>query len=171
MKWLRVLASLLAFAAITGCSGSKATASGAQGASGSARASGGGSTASPIARAPLDPCKLLTQREASAAAGVQVRAGKPVPNLLDTTTCDFDTPANDQLTITEEPMDLYDSFAVTGGTSIRGIGEKAQWENIFGSVHLLIVEHGRMVEVIFPQKATSLSPAMTEAGKQIASRM
>lgn len=160
MKWVRVLAALIVCAAITGCLGTKGTAS----------FSGGSAIAAPADPA-LDPCKLLTQAEASAALGLKVSPGRTIKNLMDTTTCAFATPAGDDLTIAIESPDFYNGVAANGGVPVQGIGAKALWLHMPWSNELYVLKDHSLVHVSFPGHATGLSPAMIMAGKQIASRM
>lgn len=131
----------------------------------------GVATGHAAAGAPItDPCKLLTQDEASAAMGAKVRPGQlthPGPGPR----CRFLTPSFAELYIDVSTPTLFNAYVQMGATPVAGIGDKAYWNHDqFGS-WLHIAKGGNLVTLGLPTTIASMTPAVEHAGKLIASRM
>lgn len=175
MKLMRVMTGAIALALICACSGTKA---------GPAQAASATTTAqpAPAARIP-NPCKLLTQAEASEAIGAKVDPGE-LKQFGAVTRCSFynkqDREREVFLDVHNDTATVPDSVLFEASTHspdakpVSGIGDQALWyhsDDRFGGTSLDILKGGRFVHVILPRTIKTLTPAVEKAGKLIASRM
>lgn len=117
-----------------------------------------------------NPCKLLTQAEASAAIGAKVGPGQ-LTNTGMTMRCRFFTPSQDELFLDASGTDLFDTYAHTGAVPVSGMGDKALWAHSEIGSWLYIVKGSNMITLGVPRTISSMTPAIQQAGKLIASRM
>lgn len=127
-----------------------------------------------------DPCKLLTQAEASEAMGASLEPGV-LKRFGVITRCTFSNkrvPEQDLFldvhneTAPESDSVLFDSYThVPDIQHVSGIGEQALWAHSELSTRLDIFKGGRLVEVGLPRQIATMTPALEKAGKLIASRM
>jgi hypothetical protein len=126
-----------------------------------------------VTPAPItDPCKLMTQDEASSVMGKKVGPGElthPGPKPR----CRFVTS-----TFQEIFIDVSDPPFVAGllqdGTvavSVPGIGDKAAWHHDQYSSALFIVKGSNAVVLGLPSTIATMTPAVEKEAKLIASRM
>lgn len=157
-----LLATPLAIA--TGCSGSAGKAAVPSGAAASA--------AQPPSRPIADPCRLLTLAEASAAIG-ETLVRNDVQHYGPVTRCRYFNAAAD------EPIWLDVADAATfGGLAhlpgirpVSGIGDQALWQHDELSTFVHILKGGNMVSMGLPRTLASMTPAVRQAAKRVASRM
>lgn len=175
MKLVRVMVVASALASTCACSGTK------PGPGQPADASTAGQPAS-VARIP-DPCKLLTQAEASEAIGAKLDAGE-LKQFGAITRCSFYNKQDREQelfldvqneTATVPDAALFDASTHGPGTKpVLGIGDQALWyhsDDRFGGTSLDILKGGRFVHVILPRTIATMTPAVEKAGKLIAGRM
>ena len=168
MKPFLLITGVVALAAACGCSSGKSE-SPVQAASAPA------ARAAPIA----DPCKLLTQAEAAEAIGMNVGPGE-TKRMGIITRCAFHDQAGQDLVIwldvhnetapVADP-ELFDSYTHLEVKPVSGIGEQALWAHNQIGTNLSILKGGRMVEVGLPREMATITPAVEQAAKLIASRM
>jgi hypothetical protein len=142
-------------------------------------------TASPAAAAarpaPIaDPCRLLTQDEASEAAGAKLSPGE-TRRFGSITRCSFFNKADPSrevmLDVQNEtasvPDDqLFDSYThMPDVHAVSGIGDQALWVHNEIASGFTILKGGHMVEMKLPRSVDPLSPPAQQAAKAIASRM
>jgi hypothetical protein len=169
MKFFQAITVLTLFAAVCACSGTK---------NGAAEPA---STSAPAAQTVriADPCKLLTQAEASEAIGAKLGPGE-LKRMGIITRCGYHNRARElelfldvhNETAPEPDAVLFDSYThMPNVKPVSGIGEGALWSHSdFGS-HLDILEGGKLVEMGLPRTLTTITPAVEKAATQIASRM
>lgn len=171
MRLARVIVIGVAFASACACSEKKATPDQPDPATNVQPAS-----AARIA----DPCKLLTQAEASEAMGAKLEPG--VSRQFGVITrCTFSNkriPEQDLFldvhneTAPESDSALFDSYThVPDIQHLSGIGDQALWAHSELSTRLGIFKGGRLVEVGLPRQIVTITPALDKAAKLIASRM
>lgn len=178
MKLMRVIVVASAFALICACSGTTTGPTQA----GDASATGQTAQAATATRIP-DPCKLLTQAEASEAIGAKLDAGE-LKRFGAITRCSFyNKQDRDQelfLDVHNETATVPDSVLFEASTHspdakpVREIGEQALWyhsDDRFGGTSLDILKGGRFVHVILPRTIKTMTPPVEKAAKLIASRM
>jgi hypothetical protein len=127
-----------------------------------------------------DPCKLLTQAEASEAMGASLEPGV-LRRFGVITRCTFSNkrvPEQDLFldvhneTAPESDSVLFDGYThVPDIQHVAGIGDQALWAHSELSTRLDIFKGGRLVEVGLPRTVATMTPALEKAGKLIASRM
>lgn len=170
MKRLSVFLSLAAMLLPCACSKNKPEAQAASSAAASP------ARATPIA----DPCTLLTQAEASAAAGVTLSPGQ-TRRFGVVTRCTFTDRADPSrevlLDVQNETApvadpELFDSYThLPDVQRVSGIGDQALWVHNEIDSEVDILKGGRLVEMKVPRSVTTMTPAITTAAKAIASRM
>lgn len=171
MKLARVIAIAVALASACACSNNKP-----------APEQGGPSTnvqAASVARI-ADPCKLLTQAEASEVLGANLDPGV-LKRFGVITRCTFYNKhvSGQELfldvhneTAPETDSALFDGYThMPGIKPVSGIGDQALWSHDELSTRLAILKGGRMVEVGLPRTISAMTPAIEKAAKLIASRM
>jgi len=137
-----------------------------------------------------DPCKLLTQVEASEAAGRKLNPGE-LERFGGITRCTFPDPTDSEGQIfldvhgeTAPVADaaLFDSYLhAPNGKPVSGIGDQAVWSHsempspsgrsVMKFTSLDILKGGRLVEVRLPGSMTTITAGVEKAGKLIAGRM
>lgn len=127
-----------------------------------------------------DPCKLLTQAEASEAMGAGLEPGV-LKRFGVITRCTFSNkrvPEQDLFldvhneTAPESDSVLFDSYThMPDIQHVSGIGDQALWAHSELSTRLDIFKGGRLVEVGLPRTVATMTPALEKTGKLIASRM
>lgn len=129
--------------------------------------------AAPAAAAIADPCKLLTQDEASAALGEHTGQGELKHFGSITTRCSFYSPSTQkELFLDVSNPGLFDAATHLGATPVAGIGDKALWQSDAHSSFLFIEKDGKVINMGgLPGGMATPSPAVQQAGKAIASRM
>lgn len=127
----------------------------------------------PAAAAITDPCKLLSQDEASAALGERTGPGQLKQFGKLTTRCSFHAPSTQhELFLDVSNPGLFDAATHLGATPVAGIGDKALWQSDAHSSFLFIEKNGRVIDMGgMPGGSATPSPAVQQAGKLIASRM
>jgi hypothetical protein len=118
-----------------------------------------------------DPCKLLTQAEASAVMGVAVGPGERTVPAPGHPRCRFFTAAHDELAVDVDDPALFDSYTHLGAKSVSGLGDKALWSHDEYGSRLVIAKGNEMIELVLPRTITMMTPAVQKAGRLIASRM
>lgn len=169
MKFFRAVTVLALLAAVCACSGTKNSA---------AEPSGLQAQAAPTARI-ADPCKLLTQAEASEAIGAKLGSGD-LKHFGIVTRCTYYSLATDQKlfldvhneTAPEPDAVLFDSYThMPNVKPVSGIGDQALWSHSEIGSWLDILKAGRLVQIGLPHTVTTITPAVEKAATQIASRM
>ena len=172
MKLVRVMVIGGAFASACACSGAKP---------GPAQAAVAGTTAQADSAPRIaDPCKLLTQAEASEAIGTKLEAGE-LKRFGGITRCVFyNNRDNQQLVLldvrnesspTSDSGDFESDSHNPNAKPVPGIEDQAFWfHNELGS-SLEIFKGGRLVRVTLPRRMTTMTPALEKAARLIASRM
>lgn len=165
----------LAMGSICACSSTKAAPD---------QAAGAGTTvqAAPAARI-ADPCKLLTQAEASEAIAAQVDAGE-LKQFGVITRCSFYNKRDSQqellLDVQNDKAPVADSVLFDSSSHgpdakpVPGIGDQALWfhsEGFGGGTSLDILKGGRLVHIILPRTIKTMTPAVLNAARLIAGRM
>lgn len=138
--------------------------------------------AAPAARI-ADPCKLLTQAEASEAISAQVGAGE-LKQFGIITRCSFYNKRDSQqellLDVQNENAPVADSVLFDSSSHgpdakpVPGIGDQALWfhsEGFGGGTSLDILKGGRLVHIILPRTIKTMTPAVEKAARLIAGRM
>ena len=175
MKLVRVMMVASALASTCAYSGTKAR---------PAHATGASTTGSAAATARIsDPCKLLTQAEASEAIGAKLDPGE-LKRFGAITRCSFYNKRDREqelfLDVHNETATVPDAALFDASTHspdakpVHGIGDQALWyhsDDRFGGTSLDILKGGRFVHVILPRTIKTLTPSVEKAGKLIASRM
>lgn len=162
---LRTIAVLAVVAGLAGCSSSKSTATSSSGSSSSA-AKGTPAAAFTI----KDPCRLLTQEEASTIMGAKVGPGE-THNIPPVIRCGYFTKSQDELFLDVSGTETFDDSPAAGFTPVAGVGDKAAWQHDqFGS-HLTIVKGPNMITLGLPPSVHMDNAAVEKFGKLIASRM
>ena len=129
-------------------------------------------TAAAAAAPIVNPCKLLTPAEASAAIG-QTLVRSDVQHYGPITRCRFFNAAGD------EPfwLDAADAATFEGlehlpdAKPIAGIGERALWQHDQLSTFLHILKGGNMISMGLPRTLATLTPGVQKAEKLLAGRM
>ena len=166
---------LTLLALVCACSGTKA---------GPDPTAGGSTTAQAASAARIpDPCKLLTQAEASEAIGPRLEAGE-LKRFGIITRCSFyNKRESDQdlfLDVQNETAPVADSVLFDSSTHgpdakpVPGVGDQALWfhsDKRFAGSSLDILKSGRLVHVILPRTIKTVTPPVEKAAKLIASRM
>jgi hypothetical protein len=164
MSSLRIFVVVILVGLIAGCSGTK----------NSSAASGNSAVAShPRAAAIANPCKLLTQQEASAVMGAPVRGPGELVHIQNVgARCRFFTKSEDELFLDATDDSLYDTYSHLGGVPVPGIGgDGAMWLHSQVGSYLYIKKDGNMITMGMPRTITTVTPAVIAAGKAIASGM
>lgn len=160
----RIIAVMTVIVALAGCSNSKRTVTGGPASSSSSP------KASAAAFTIKDPCRLLTQDEASTIMGAKVGPGE-THNIPPVIRCGYFTNSQDELFLDVSGTETFDGSPAAGFTPVSGVGDKAAWQHDqFGS-HLTIVKGPNMVTLGLPPSIHMDSAAMEKFGKLIASRM
>jgi hypothetical protein len=174
MNLVRIVTVIVVLGAICSCSKGKAGSENASGVASDTTPSEVSATWHPIA----DPCKLLTQAEASEAVGTRVGAGE-LRHFGSIDRCSFPDAAKDQklwldvqtASATVPDSALFDSF--THGPDVKmvsGIGDQAIWNASQIGTFLYILKGGNMVAMGLGKMPT-MTPSVEKAAKVIASRM
>ena len=172
MKLVRVMVIGGALASACACSSTKAGPDQLAGVSATAKAA--------FAPRIADPCKLLTQGEASEAIGAKLQAGE-LKRFGPITRCEFySKPDSEQsllLDVRNETSQVSEATLFDSDThnpdakSVPGVGDQAFWfHSELGSL-LEIFKAGRLVSVTLPRTMTTATPALGKAARLIASRM
>jgi hypothetical protein len=165
MKFVRVMVIGGALASACACSGTKA----------------GGTTAqAPSAPRIPDPCRLLTQAEASEAIGTKLDAGTLKRFGIITRCAYYNSRTREQELFMDvhnetapvaDPA-LFDSYThMPDVKPVSGIGDQALWSHSEIGSGLDILKGGRLVQVGLPRTMTTMTPAVERAARVIASRM
>jgi hypothetical protein len=126
-----------------------------------------------------DPCKLLTQAEASAALSAALGPGE-LKRMGIITRCAYSNAAADQkifLDVQNETAPvtdaaLFDSFThMPDAKPVSGIGDQALWGHSEYATSLFILKGGKVVAVGLPRTVAAMTPGIEKAAKLIASRM
>jgi len=129
-------------------------------------------SATPTAAAPIaDPCRLLTQAEASDVLGAPAGPGQRKQFDKLTTRCSFSTASNDELFLDVSNPGLFDAAVHMGAVPVAGIGDRALWQHDQYSSLLMIEKGGNVINMGLPHTIASPTPAVVKAGKLIAGRM
>ena len=165
MAFLRTLTTVAGTAVLAACSSSNPSAG--------ASAPTPQASATPAAVAIADPCKLLTQDEASAALGKRTGPGELKQFGTITTRCSFYSPSTqEELFLDVSNPGLFDAATHLGATPVAGIGDKALWQYDAHSSFLFIEKGGKVINLGgLPGGMATPSPAVQQAGKLVASRM
>lgn len=171
MKLVRGMILATALVSACACSVSK---TGPEQASGGTRAQ-----AAAVARI-TDPCKLLTQAEASELIGARLEPGE-LKRLGIITRCAFYNKRAQQLgvfldvhndTAPEPDAVLFDSYThMPNANAVSGIGDQALWSHSEIGSGLHIMKGGRLVQMGLPRTVATMTPAVEKAARLIASRM
>lgn len=174
MKALRVIAILGALAMFCRCNG-KSTEPTQQ-------SSQGSNTGAVKAAGPRigDPCKLLTQAEASDAINTRLGPGE-IKTFRGITRCAFFNSGNREEEIwldvqndsaVVDDRTLFDSLSHGPDVKlVAGIGDQALWSHSQIGTFLYILKAGNMVAIGLPRTMAAMTPAVEKSGKLIASRM
>lgn len=174
MRMLGVVITLAAIALPCGCSKSKSETQ-------AATAGTTSSEVSPVRATPIaDPCKLLTQAEASKIVGATLNPGE-TRRFGVVTRCSFFNradPAREVLldvqneTAPVSDSALFDSYThLPGVQHVSGVGDQALWVHNEIDSEVDILKGGRLVEMKVPRQVATMTPAVEGAAKAIASRM
>lgn len=175
MKKLGVVITVAAIVLPCACSKNKPE---AQAPTSSAASS---SAASPVRATPIaDPCKLLTQAEASAAAGATLNPGE-TRRFGIVTRCSFFNPADpprevlldvQNETAPVSDSELFDSYThMPDVQKVSGIGDQALWVHNQIDSEVDIMKGGHLVQMKVPRSIAAMTPAVENAAKAIASRI
>ena len=169
MKLLRSMILGTALVSACACSGSK---TGPEPADRTAQAAA-------VARI-TDPCKLLTQAEASELIGAKLDPGE-LKRLGIITRCAFYNKAAQELGVfldvhnesaPEPDAVLFESYThMPNANPVSGIGDQALWSHSEIGSGLDILKGGRLVQMGLPRTIASMTPAVEKAARLIASRM
>lgn len=170
MRIVRVMIIGGTLASACACSSTKA---------GPDQAAGTTTQAAPILRI-ADPCKLLTQAEASEAIGAKLDVGQ-LKRFGSITRCTFyNGGATEQelfLDVHNETAPVADAVLFDSYTHmpdvrpVAGIGDQALWAHSEIATRLDILKGGRLVEVGLPRTMATLTPAVEKAARLMAGRM
>lgn len=160
MNASRLFAVLAILALANGCSGSKS----------SEATTANPSTPAPHAATITDPCKLLTQDEASALMGAKVNPGE-LKHFGSVPYCRFLTASQDSFNVEVEDPSLFDSYTHDGTVPVSGIGDKAAWQHTEIDTHLFLLKGSNLVSLALPRTMKTMTPAVEHAAKLIAGRM
>lgn len=175
MKFFQTITVLALLAAVCACSGTKNSAAGP---SSAAEPSSANAPAAQTARI-ADPCKLLTQVEASEAIGAKLGPGE-LRRMGIITRCTYYNRATDQKlwldvhneTASEPDAVLFDSYThMPNVKPVSGIGDQALWSHTDLGSDLDILKGGRLVLMGLPPTITTITPAVEKAATLIAGRM
>lgn len=158
--WVIVLGTLLLAA---GCHSSTSAAP--------AQATTSEAAAKPASPPISDPCKLLSQAEASAALGEKLGAGK-LQHFGPVSRCQFFAGVNEDLFLDSADPATFDALAHgSDAKPVSGIGDKALWQHNEYATFLHILKGGNMISMGLPRTMSNLTPGVENAGKLVASRM
>lgn len=173
MKPLQPMAIAVTLAVTCACLSSKSNVP-AQDASGSTSAASSAATARIT-----DPCKLLTEAEASEAIGAKLGPGV-LKNLGVVTRCAYSNRAQEQelwldvqnsTAVVSDPV-LFDSLGHGPDSKwINGIGDQAVWAHSQYATFLYVLKGGNMVAMGLPRTMATVTPAVEKAAKLVATRM
>lgn len=142
MLFLRTIIVLGALVFASGCHSSKTTVT----TQGTERVAAGSAAAPSIS----DPCKLLSQAEASAALGEKLGAGK-LRHYGPVSRCQFFAGEKEDLFLDVADPAMFDALAHgSDAKPIAGIGDRALWQHNEYATFLHIVKGGNMVSMGFP---------------------
>lgn len=163
MRYSLAILLTATLAAATGCSRSPGKTSAAPGDQAAATAH-----SAPIS----DPCKLLTQAEASAAIG-QTLVRHDVQHYGPITRCRFFNAAGDEpLWLDAADGSVFDGLAhLPDVKSVSGIGDRALWQHNELATFVHILKGGNMVSMGLPRAVSDMTPEVEQAAILVARRM
>lgn len=163
MRSFRIIVVLGALVFTAGCHSSKSAAP--------TQATTSVATANPASHTISDPCKLLSQSEASAALGEKLDAGK-LKHFGPDTRCQFFAGENEDLFLDVADPSMFEALAHgSDAKPVSGIGDKALWQHNEYATFLHILKGGNLVSMGLPRTMSNMTPGVENAGKLIASRM
>ena len=175
MKQFRAVAFIVVLSVVFGCSGCKSKTADQT----ASQTNSSGASAAPTSPRITDPCKLLTQEEASAAIGEKLGP----PELKDmgvVMRCAFRIQSTghelfldvQKPTATVADPVLFDSLSHGPDSKpVSGMGEGATWSHSEYATFLYILKGGNMVAIGLPRTTATMTPEVEKAGKLVASRM
>lgn len=175
MNLVRIVTLITVIGAICSCSKGKVKADTASGIAAEANPSTVHAASARIA----DPCKLLTQAEASEAVGAKLGAGE-LRHFGTVNRCAFYDPTKEEklwLDVQNETAhvpdsQLFDSFAHGPDVKmISGIGDRAIWDHSQIGTFLYVLKGETMVAIGLPRTMATMTPAVEKAARLIAGRM
>jgi hypothetical protein len=175
MRILKIIITLSAVAIFSSCNRGNSPGS-AQQSDQSSNTSVAQATSPRIA----DPCKLLTQNEASEAISTRLGPGE-MKTFRGVTRCAFFNTQNREeelwLDVQNETavvtdVVLFDSLSHGPDVKpVSGIGDRALWAHSQIGTFLYILKGGNMLAIGLPRTMAAMTPAVEKAGKLMASRM